>query len=292
MIRALLLASLCMVGIPSASAQEVTDTPKARPTTTPAQQAPTSQPTTAAAPETLEPPLYSIDTPTAKAPPSQSQLAKILRHQLLRICVRADIPPFGMFRKQALVGFDIALAQALAVQLSIYYKKNLRTVWSVIDANARVQSLTANHCDLVLAAFSQTPDRAKKVAFSEVYLKTYKVQVKKAEIARRKPVMAVVRGTTSPLKSEGVTRIFRSYNEILRAMERGEIDTLVTDQPIAIHLLRTVGQGYVIGRMLTQVERYAVGVNKKNKALLKAVNQALQELATSGRLAYLQRQWL
>ncbi|TNE44524.1 MAG: transporter substrate-binding domain-containing protein [Deltaproteobacteria bacterium] len=280
--------------------------PAKRRTQPAARQAPTSRPAPKKRPTprnddeeddstetTEEPPLYSIDTPTAKAPPAHSTLAKILKSQLIRVCVRADIPPFGHFVNNALVGFDIQLAREISTQISIYYKKNLRLTWSVINANSRVSSLENNHCDMVVAAFSITPSRQKKVAFSEPYLQTYKVKVKKTKITRNKPVTAVVTGTTQGKKKpKGIIRAFLNYNEIINAMDRGEIDYVMTDQPIAIHMLRSISQEYMITQVLSQMENYGVGVNKKSAALLKAVNRALRDLARTGRLAYTQRQWL
>lgn len=242
---------------------------------------------------TEEPPLYSIDTPTAKSPPANSALARILKTQLLRVCVRADIPPFGHFVNNALVGFDIQLAREIGTQISIYYKKNLRLSWLVINANSRVKSLQNNHCDMVVAAFSITPARKKKIAFSESYLQTYKVVVKKTKLTRNKPIIAMVKGTTGGSKKlKGVARYYLNYNEIINAMDQGAVDYVMTDQPIAIHMLRSVTQEYMITRVLSQMENYGVGVNQKSAALLKAVNRALRDLAQTGRLAYTQRQWL
>lgn len=240
-----------------------------------------------------EPPLYSIDTPTSKSPPTNSNLGQILKNQVLRVCVRADIPPFGHFFNHTLVGFDIQLAQEIATQLSIYYKKNLRLSWLIINAGARIQSLVENHCDMVVAAFSITASREKLVSFSAPYLQTYKVVVKKTKITRTSPIIGLVSGTTTGgQKLQGKIQYFRNYNEIIHAMERGSIDYTVTDQPIAIHMLRSVTQAYSIIQVLPEAENYGVGLSKKSEELRQAVNRALRDIARSGRLAYTQRQWL
>ena len=58
-------------------------------------------------------------------------------------------------------------------------------------------------------------------------------------------------------------------------------------------MIRSVTKNYRITKALAKsAERYAVGIAKDNKGLLQAVNKALQDLAQSGRLAYLHRQWL
>jgi ABC-type amino acid transport substrate-binding protein len=124
-------------------------------------------------------------------------------------------------------------------------------------------------------------------------LQTYKVIVKKAKITRAEPIIALVRGTTTGNQMmKGKVRYFRNYNEIIHAMERGDIDYTVTDQPIAIHMLRSVTQAYSIVKVLPQSENYGIGIPKKSDELRKAVNRALRDIARSGRLAYAQRQWL
>jgi polar amino acid transport system substrate-binding protein len=162
-----------------------------------------------------------------------------------------------------------------------------------INAGARITSLQQNHCDMVVAAFSYTPARAKLVSFTRRYLKTDKVIVSNTNITRKQPVIALVRGTTNSAKGlKGKIAYFNNYNEIIFAMEAGSIDYVVADRPIALHMIRSVTKSYKVIKALSQQEIYAIGVNKNNKGLLHAINFALQELANSGRLAYLHRQWL
>lgn len=255
--------------------------------------APTSRPAFAMPEAGQEPPLYNMDAPSAPQPPKGSALQRILKNQLLRVCVRADIPPFGYFQGGQLTGFDIQLAREISTQLSIDYKKNLRISWSVINAGSRIHSLVQNNCDMVVATFSITQGRARLIAFSKAYLLTHKVILRKVTIKRKTPVIALVRGTTTGgQKLKGSIRFFRNYTEIIDAMERSEVDFAVTDKPIAAHMLRSVPQPYKILRILKQKERYGIGMNLRSKALVRAVNRALRNLARTGRLAYLQRQWL
>ncbi len=256
------------------------------------QATPTSRPLVGSTGSILPPPLYTIDSPSSPTPAKGSTLSHILKNQLLRVCVRADIPPFGHFGNRVLTGFDIQLAREIRVQLSVFYKKNLRISWTVINASSRLSSLKQNNCDMVVAAFSITAKRARLISFSRAYLQTHKVILKKVTITRKLPVIALVRGTTNGQKLNGSVRFFRNYSEIINAMERGEVDYAVTDQPIAVHMLRSVPQPYTIQRVLNHKERYGVGVNKNSKILLQAINKALLALAQTGRLAYLQRQWL
>ncbi|MBU52924.1 MAG: hypothetical protein CL920_29890 [Deltaproteobacteria bacterium] len=239
-------------------------------------------------------PLYQIDSASHKNPPAYSRLSQILNSQVLRVCVRADIPPFGYLSGGKLTGFDIHLARLLGKRLSIHFKKNLHISWKIVQAKKRVKSLLQNRCDFVVASFSKTAKRAKQVGFSRIYYKTDKVLIERKPMTAKEPVIAVVRGTTMPkIKGlKGTVVQFNDYNEIIFAMSAGEIDYAIADQPIGIHMIRSSNKNYRIARSLGQAEMYGVGVNKSNTHLLKAINAALLDLANSGELAYLQRQWL
>ncbi|MBU47626.1 MAG: hypothetical protein CL920_02890 [Deltaproteobacteria bacterium] len=240
-----------------------------------------------------EPPLYSIDSAAKPAPPAKTALARILRAQHLRVCVRSDVPPFGYFTNKGLTGFDISLATELAKRISIDYKKNLHIGWTVITAGARITSLQQKTCDIVIAAFSYTKSRAKLVSFSKIYLLTDKVLVAAANLTRKTPVIARVKGTTGKLDIKGEVRYYNNYQEIINAMEEGTVDYVIADRPIALHMIRSVTRPFNITKTLSKnAEHYAVGMNKGDTHLLKAVNSALSSLAQSGRLTYLHRQWL
>ncbi len=257
---------------------------------------PTSQPTIkeAAKPKEADAPLYTLDSPEMPKAADGTKLARILQSQVLRACVRSDVPPFGYFLGRRLVGYDIDLVEQIARRLSVYYKRNLTIEWTVINAGSRISSLQQDTCDIVAAAFSRTKARARLVGFSKVYLKTNKVLIS-AETTRKNPVLAIVRGTTTPDAQSlfnAEIRFFENYKEIIYAMESGSIDYVITDHPIALHMIRSVSKKYKIVKKLGLSEEYAIGVQLENKTLLHVTDLILLDLAQSGKLAYLQRQWL
>ncbi|MCA9669432.1 MAG: amino acid ABC transporter substrate-binding protein [Myxococcales bacterium] len=238
-------------------------------------------------------PLYTLDTEKAKDPPAGSGLAAILKSHHVRVCVRSDVPPFGYFSRWGLKGLDIQLARAIVNQLSIDYKVVLAVDWSVVSAGRRVARLKAKSCDLLVATFSNTRARARQVGLSKVYLQTDKVLLA-SESPKAKAVIGRVRGTTGKAGGvKGKTRYFNTYQEIIYGMEAGDVDYVVADRPVAVHLQRSVNKKFKITKTLAKnAENYSIGVNKKHKALLDAVNKALTDLANSGQLALMYRRWL
>ncbi len=238
--------------------------------------------------------LYELDTAAQKPPAAGSPLDKMLQSLHIRACVRSDVAPFGTFASTGLEGFDIDLASEIAKQISIDYKQPLRIEWTVVAANDRVKRVQDGGCDILVADFSYTKERATQVGTSKVYLRTDKVLVAASKITRKLPVIAKLASATGDTgKLEGTPRIFGTYQEIVHAMDAGEIDYVVTDRPIAEHLIHSSTVRYTITKTLAEnAESYVVGVNAGNPELLAAVNRALDDLAHSGRLALLTRRWL
>lgn len=239
-----------------------------------------------------EPALYNIDTDAMKAP-GGSALARILKAQAIRVCVRSDVPPFGSFSAGRLRGFDVQLARELVTQLGIDYKKVLSIEWSIVSAKGRVARLQNKSCDMLVATFSKTGARAAKVGLSKVYLKTDKVLVAATNIKRKTPIIGRVKGTTAGAGVRGKSKYFDTYQQIIFAMDQGQVDYVVADRPVATHMIRSTSGGFKITKTLAKgAENYVIGTNKWNKHLLKAVDKALADLAQSGRLAFLARRWL
>lgn len=238
--------------------------------------------------------LYELDTATQKAPAAGSGLEAMLGSLQVRACVRSDVAPFGAFTGTRLEGFDIDLASEIATQISIDYKAALRVEWVVVDADERVKHLADGGCDILVADLSYTKERAEKIGTSKVYLRTDKVLVAAAKVTRKVPVIARLAGATGDAGDvKGTTRDFRTYQEIVRAMDAGEVDYVVTDRPIAGHLIRSSIGSFQIKKTLAEnAESYVVGVGKTHPELLEAVNRALEDLAHSGRLGLIARRWL
>jgi ABC-type amino acid transport substrate-binding protein len=237
--------------------------------------------------------LYEIDTEAQKAPPANTPLARVLESLHVRVCVRSDVPPLGYFHAGQLDGFDVELAQELIKQIGIDYKQVLKIEWNVVTAGDRMKHLQENACDILVAALSHTKERAGQAELSKIYVRTDKVLLQSNTITRKTPVIAQVGGTTGDAGIKGTPRQFHTYQEVAYAMELGGIDYLVTDRPIAEHLMRSTTKGFKITKTLAKdAESYVVATPKGDPQLIAAVNRALEELARSGRLAFIHRRWL
>jgi len=237
--------------------------------------------------------LYELDTQAQKAPAPNTALDHVLKSLYLRACVRSDVAPFGAFQHGALGGFDIDLASEIAAQISIDYKQALGVEWVVVDAEDRIKRVADGGCDIVVADLSWTKERATQIGTSKVYLRTDKVLIAAKRITRKVPVIAKLASATGDAGIKGTTKELRSYQEIIHEMDSGEVDYVVTDRPIADHLVRSSVTPFAVTKTLAEnAESYVVGVGKGNPELLDAVNRALDDLARNGRLALIARRWL
>lgn len=284
MIRTLLLVTVLSLGCVSVS--QTTFAAKSK--------APASRP--AAKAKAAKAPAKPATRKSSLAPiaPADSMLSNILQSRTVRVCVRSDIPPLSYFKGETLQGFDIALAKQLVARISIRYRTHLRTQWVIIKAAERVPNLQKGRCDMVVAAFSKTKARAKKVAFTQMYYQTNKVVLRKKYNLSSAPVIATVRSTTQGAFSlpHAVQSSFLSYSDILYTMRQELVDYVITDYPIGLYLVRHSDAKYQIHRTLKNQESYSVGVNLSHKHLLAELERALTFMKTSGQLGYLQRQWL
>ena len=231
--------------------------------------------------------------PTTLANAKRTTLQRILQKGEITVCARKDIPPFGFVAKKKWQGFDLQLSQHIVKYIAKQRKNPIKVKWNVVNALTRLGELLGAKCDLVVAAFSVTPERKQYVAFSDVYLTAKKVILARKKIKRNKPVMALVQGTTHQIaRLSGVVKSFHSYLAIIKGMKNNTVDYTITDGPIARFMLNRVGSTFLITKTLKQKEKYGIGMRKQDTDLLKVVNKALAALKKSGDFKKLISKWL
>ena len=102
---------------------------------------------------------------TAKA----GVLSKIKENGVIRIGVFADKPPFGFIDKGGVnQGYDIVFAKRIAAEL---LGDENKVQFVPVEAANRVEFLRSDKVDVILANFTQTPERAQQVDFTLPYMK-------------------------------------------------------------------------------------------------------------------------
>lgn len=219
----------------------------------------------------------------------------------IRVGTESTYPPYE-FRDDsgALVGFDVDLVQALAERL------NWEVHWVEMPFDALIPTLERGEIDLVAACLSCTPDRARRVAFSDPYEITPSTFVVASgdyfptgPDALRGKRIAVQPGTAEDryvLDLKHPRRItFDRLDEAFLTLASGQVDAVFVDRPVAESY---AGKGPYEGAFRLAFSLKLVGAEKAfatslaGGGLIDDINDALRRLDDEGVLAGLRRKWL
>ena len=221
--------------------------------------------------------------------------ADSFRGKTLRIGTDATYPPFESMKNGAFVGFDIELGEAIAQEMGA------KTRWINTAFDGVFPALLAGKIDLVMSAVTITPERQKRLAFSQpYYLAGQIVAVRKnqnlsgLEALRGKTAGIQINTTASEvLKNEpkiGV-RKYPTIDLALQDLQNGNLDGVVGDAPtIRYFLAHGFGQLKTVGAMLTR-ENYGIVMRPQDKNLQSEVNAALSRLRANGGYAALEEKY-
>jgi polar amino acid transport system substrate-binding protein len=199
-------------------------------------------------------------------------------------------------------GFESAVAYAIAEQLGLDEVK-----WTIVPFNASFAPGPKDF-DFDINQISITPKRAERVDFSEPYYTAPQavLALKNSEAASAGSLadledasIGVQVGTTSLeavdelIGPSSETQVFNDSNDTVRALKTRRVEAIVVDLPTAIFLTAVeVPEATIVGQF------YAPGgddwgvVLEKDSELTPCVNQALEELESSGELQQITDRWM
>lgn len=204
-----------------------------------------------------------------------------------------------------LTGFDIDLAKA------VFALSDTKVKFQPIDWSMKENELKNGTIDMIWNGYTKTPERVKKVAFSDAYMKNTQMLVTTQKsgidsIAKMKgKVLGAQEGssgynsfTKEPevlqdiVKDQDAT-LYASFNEAFIDLESGRIDGLLIDKVYAEYYLTQndkIADFNLIESPYPQ-EDFAVGVRKDDKDLLKQINEGFEELKENGEYDKITQKW-
>lgn len=205
----------------------------------------------------------------------------------VRIGVFSDKAPFGYLDSNGKhQGFDIVLAKRLTKEL---LGDENKVEFINLEAANRVEYLVTNKVDIVLANFTVTPERAKKVDFANPYMKVAigvvsanSEPIKKVEDLKGKKLI-VTKGTTADVyftknHPEIETLSFDHNSESFAALKDKRGAALTHDNTLLFAWAKQ-NEGFEVGiDTLGALDTIAPAVKKGNKDLLLWINQTLEKL--------------
>jgi polar amino acid transport system substrate-binding protein len=208
----------------------------------------------------------------------------------LSVATEGTYPPFSMVDDSGkLYGLEIGVMKEICKRLGLKYKPVIMKWDSLLVA------LFADQYDVISAGMDITPERQKKVTFSDGWLESGgrlvvqdKSDIKDLKNLNGKVVGALVASTMAKA-ADGLgakeVKYYKSETDAIQDLINGNIDGVVQDAIAVAYAIKKSGAPlrFVPGYLNRSQKGFAFKMNKPN--LVKAVNKALAEMTADGTYA-------
>ncbi|MCP4543901.1 MAG: amino acid ABC transporter substrate-binding protein [Chloroflexi bacterium] len=219
---------------------------------------------------------------------------------VLRVGMDASFAPFEYVAADGtLAGFDVDLARELGrrLEVEVQFVANL-------PLDGLYDALEISRVDMVISALVINPDRMSDFGYSAHYFDAGQVLVLPSggdkdvkEIADLdEHILAVEFGTQGDMEARKWARRlpnltivhYETAAEALAAVAARDVDAALVDYVSAL----MEGSGLTIVEQSVVEELYAVGVHRRSRYLLRAINDALADMEKDGTMDALVAEWL
>ena len=216
-----------------------------------------------------------------------AELETVQKGKLVMV-TNAEFPPYEFHDQNAIVGIDVEIAGAIAEQLG------LELEIEDIAFDSIIPEIVSGKADIGAAGMTVTEDRKQNVDFSDTYAHATQVIIVKEDSEIKGvadlegKIMGVQQGTTGDIYVSGdygdaAVERYAKGMEAVQALAQGKVDAVVIDGEPAKQYIKEVEGLKIIDESYTD-EDYAIAIKKGNTAMVEAVNAALAELKSEGKL--------
>jgi len=228
---------------------------------------------------------------------AESTLERVGRTKVLRVGTDATYPPFETISIATgqPEGFDIDLITAICGRLG------WKPEFIVTPFDGIIPGLKGSKYDLIISAFTMTPERAKEVLFSSPYydagqsiaVSLDNVYVRTLGDLKGKRV-GVQLGTTGERLAKTLAKVevisFENIGTAFIDMENGKLDAVLNDLPTSAKIIMTRKRAKIVAQGLSD-EKYAMAARLADAVLVSMIDSAFSQLRQSGLLETLQAKW-
>jgi ABC-type amino acid transport substrate-binding protein len=218
------------------------------------------------------------------------------------IVVASDIayPPFEYRKGGKAVGFDIDLMREIGK------RADLQIEFQNVTFDGIIGGLGNNQYDAAISAMTITPDREKKIDFSDPYFNADQSLLVQSgsDIKTVDDIgdgtVGVQIGTTGALKAqefkdEGtITGEIRTYDVItdaFLALENGQVDAVINDLPVSLDRANSSDGTLEVIQNIPTGEQYGIAFPTDSE-YIGPVNKALEEIKKDGTYAKIYKEWI
>jgi glutamate transport system substrate-binding protein len=227
-----------------------------------------------------------------------STMKRIADAGKIRIGVKFDQPPFGVRDLSGnLQGFDVDIARSIAGAMGID-EKNIDWV-EAVSAN-REPFLQQNKVDMVIAAYSITPDRTKVVSFAGPYFVDHQDLMVKAgnpegikgpqDLAGKSVCAVNGTSTQATLRAKfPKAKIvgFDAQTKCVEALKAGQVDSYSANDGVLLGFAAKDPSSLQLTESPFSDEAYGVGIPKGETDFCTFINTQLTDMQKSGQYAKL-----
>lgn len=225
--------------------------------------------------------------------PAGSSMERLHKARKLTIGVKFDQPGIGQMNPATNTpeGFDIENGKIIAAALGIPAR---RIKWVEAVSQNRETFLQNGTVDLVIASYSVTPERRRKVSFAGPYYVTgQQMLVRRADNTITGPGGLTGRKVCATTGSTALATIehryptaravpFATYTECVQQLINGSVDAVSTDGAILLgYAARQPALLKVVGRPFSD-EKYGIGLKKGDAVFRDFVNATLRKSFSDG----------
>ncbi|MEU9014911.1 glutamate ABC transporter substrate-binding protein [Streptomyces sp. NPDC048479] len=212
----------------------------------------------------------------------------------ITVGIKFDQPGIGLKTPDGkYTGLDVDVAAYVAKQLGY---KPTDIEWKEAKSADRETLLQRGDVDYIVASYSITPERQKKVDFAGPYLLAHQDvliraddnSIKKPEDLNNKKLCSVTGSTSAQnvktkIAPKAQLQEYGGYSECLTGLENKVIDALTTDDAIlAGYAAQPEFKGkFKLGGFKLSNENYGIGVQKGSELKAK-INTALEKMVSDG----------
>lgn len=244
-------------------------------------------------------PAQASNVPRAASADGSGKLAQLRSGAIpLRVGTDATFPPFEFTdAKGEQIGFDIDLVRALAVKARIP-----KVQFTQMPFGNIVPALQANQIDMGASAIYISDERAKVIAFSDVYYpgglglfvaKDNSQITKRADLAGKRVAVQVGTKSVEWLKENAPAAklvTVQTNEQMFSTIKLGQADAVVTGIPAGKYFIAQRGGLKLVADRLT-TEDYGYTFQKSDTDLREAFNAALKQMKTDGSYDALTAKW-
>ncbi|MDW5417662.1 MULTISPECIES: transporter substrate-binding domain-containing protein [unclassified Iodobacter] len=217
---------------------------------------------------------------------------------VLIVGILPDNPPFARRNdNQTFSGYDIDYASFIAKRMGVKLQ--------VLDLHPgeRIASLKAGKVDILVAAFTKTPEREREVSCSLGYfVAAQKALSRKGRYPTSESLANARLGASKGTTGESASRklypkasitTFADIPDATRALDQGIIDAVMNDEPTlaaALNKMPNKSQ-YEISNFSNTTEILAIATKLGEKRLMNIVNESLIESEKTGEAEQIFNRW-